>query len=498
MSHTNIESLPAEILLKLFQLIAEGNQEEDDGSCLKVMQSIRLVSQRFKELVTPFLVQHATVGMSSGSLRRLENLCNHPDFSKSINSVQIDASYYDTKLARDAKQFARASSSTLFQIFEIAERAAHPSNPDSELVDKKLEKLWQDEKIPSELEKMSKDDFDETSATKYQKILLRLHEEYVKLTEDQEYVRLDNGHVKRICESLKKLQALGSVKITDRFNGEGGKVWDKLFDADYSLEKVEEDDFFDFVLARSGWNGTFVTAYTTSQPTEMLGELLSQLGRSGLRPRSVEIDLNVSANLSCMQVTDTQAQSIRELVSKTSALKFTVHEWARKGSLAENNDRSKEEMMALGSLITPLAGTVALESLTLDFNEYPRFYEHPTVSLSELLPIQTFQWPVLHDLWLGYLPCNLAEFGTLVDKHRNTIASFTGRGLYLRTISPGSTGDWDEVIDILRGLDSLKSLTFEYPKGGRFGTRGDYKSYDKEAVQDYILRKQEKNPLTRA
>ena len=149
-----------------------------------------------------------------------------------------------------------------------------------------LEKLWQDEKIPSELEKMSKDDFDETSATKYQKILLRLHEEYVKLTEDQEYVRLDNGHVKRICESLKKLQALGSVKITDRFNGEGGKVWDKLFDADYSLEKVEEDDFFDFVLARSGWNGTFVTAYTTSQPTEMLGELLSQLGRSGLRPRS--------------------------------------------------------------------------------------------------------------------------------------------------------------------------------------------------------------------
>jgi hypothetical protein len=99
--------------------------------------------------------------------------------------------------------------------------------------------------------------------------------------------------------------------------------------------------------------------------------------------------LYAPANLRPMALTPDQQAGVRQLVSKATDLSLMVDGWARKGSLAENNDRPRDEMLALCSLCSlsqPYFAAPYLESLLVHFCEYPRFYETPAVGLPDILP----------------------------------------------------------------------------------------------------------------
>lgn len=478
----NIGQLPMELLSNVFSHV-------DDQ---KSIRESRLVSRRFKDASTSYLTKDITVCMRSESLAALEELSDHPTYSKIISGITIVLSFFDTNMAADRALYMRNCETRLFQRLEILDRGGRFSyrirddEAKLKIMEEVVSKLWEVESA-HEITNTSADGFDEASATPIQKFVLRLHAMYKERCDDQEQVRQGNEHIKRICAALRKLPSLTKVELEDR----PYLVHEELQESDFEDLGLSWGylEHFDSAIAPSQFCGSFETAYSVRPPLEMVGELVSQLGRSGMRPETVAMRISTPANLRRMALTPEQQAGVRELVSKATDLSLTVDGWARKGSLAENNDRPRDEMLALCSLTQPYFDAPRLESLYVYFVEYPRFYETPTVSLTDLLPLQK-PWPQLISMDLRYLPAHLEEVRALVAQQGDTVTSFKWYCAWLLS------GRWDQAVEALRGFPKLKKISLDYPRGERYSKgNGPLPDVPYDEIYSYILKKTDANPL---
>lgn len=502
MSQSLIESMATEILSRIFRLISD--DERDEGQGQVSIKSLRLVSKRFMEISSDFLVRSANVYLASQSFSRLEELCRHPHFHKSINTVIIETSYYDLNLARDPSDFVKDCASRLSQTLEIVERSLSCSRRLSEdgdldeeyqrLLELRVSKTDAAGAIEEELIDFANNgwwlNWNHDTMKDSQRTLIDMHREYVMRTNDQEALRIDNDHIKRLCACLVQLPALKRIDLTSGRRSPPSGPWSYLRDDSINTLPPPKS-FYSFALQTSGWNGTFHTAYTTKPPTEMLGELLSQLGEANLRPHDLHIRLDVPADLECLRVNEEQSRGIRLLVSRAATVNLCFDSWARKSSYAENNDRSLSEMAALGSITKALTSTPSLKTLKVKLDHYPVFYEFPTANMSDLLPIQSIVWPNLEYLEFTHAPFDLDDLQVIVDRHKNTLECFIAGEMYLRD------SQWKRVLDTLRGCVGLKRVEIRYPRGGEYPTRAHPRGPDfpRGKAEDYVLSCSDLNPL---
>lgn len=461
----NIEQLPMELLNGVFSHV-------DDQ---KSIQKSRLVSHRFKDASTPYLIQETTVCMRSKSLASLEELSTHPIYGKSISSVTIVLSFFDVNMAADRGLYMRNCQSGMYFRVETFDRfdrlgqtirrqlkglSAEAIAAETEKRKEISEKLW-NVIASDQIRNTAADDFDEASASIFQKLVLRLHTRYKERCNDQEQVRQGNEHIKRICTALSKLPNLTKIKLKDSPQ----LVSKQLKESDFMDLGLERSylRLFDWVTSPSKFCGIHIcgsahTAYLVHTPLEMVGELASQLGGNGLRPKIITMHLNAPANLRPMALTPSQQAGVRGLVSKATDLRFVVDGWEREG----NNDRSRDEMLALCSLTQPYFTVPYLESLQIQFSKYPlptRQTEAPTVSLSDILPLQK-PWLQLHSMKINYMPAHLEELKALIAIQKDTVRSFIWDYSWLLS------GHWDQAVESLRGFNKLDDFSLEHHRGG--------------------------------
>lgn len=473
-----MDKLPNEILSKIFWHVSNDNQKTIGAQAI---HNLRLVSHRIKFIATAFLVQNASVCLSTQSFAEFEELCSHPEYRQSIRNVSICASYYDSQLAADPAYFCERASTQLYQRAEMTERTFRF---DAKKFDKPamIKRMFS---MSRDLRRIERDGFTDPPATTTERNLMDYHVEYQKRTQDQEELRRDNNHLRRLCQAIRNLPALETINLYD-----GPKRLTRSVRAFLRSDGTPDDlQVLSPVLDRERWSGSFDTAYRTNQPLEMLGELLAQLGRSGIRPRSLRIDFSVPTDLHRLKVDASQSGDIQHLASQLTDAGLRFSSWARKDSLAENNDRSTEEMCALGSLSRALTSAPSLRSLALDLENYPVFYQVPTASMIHLLPIETRKWTKLHTLRLTHVPVNLSELELLSRAYRGSITSLTLYGPCLLT------GDWDQAIDVIRELDQLEEVDLKYPNGGRYGYRSGWADFPEQEVRQYLLKQSSENPL---
>lgn len=467
-----MDRLPAEILTKVIRHVANGLEEK---SAIHAIGTLRLVSRRIKSLASRFLVPTASVHLSSKSFSEFEELCRHPEFRLGITHVKINTSYYDVGLAEDRSYFVEYCSSELYQTLEYFERGGGNTSKE----------IWN---LPDRLRGINHESWVEDSATLYQKIILEYHTEYKRLLADQDNLRRNNNHIRRLCDALQNLPALEAITLDDH-NIEASDTWGALEDENAANNGPA---IFLYALGRSSWSGSFTTAFQTKQPLEMLGPLLAQMGDSNIRPRTINLDFSLPVNLVPLKLEEDQRPKVNSLTSKATVINIVFHSWARQGSFAVNNDRSPAEMCALGSVTTALTSTSTLESLRVDLREYPVFYQRPTVSLDQLLPVKAMTWPRLRQLGLHYLPMDLDDVAALVRSQRDGLCLLELTCPYLLT------GDWDEAVELFRGLEKLTSVKVRYVRGGRYGDgRTSYKDFPAETAGQYILKELSTNPLQR-
>lgn len=459
-----LEDLPDELLGSCFQYLKDSRKQ---------IQNLRLVSRRFNAVSSEFLIESYPVHIESESLYRFERLSQHPVFCKSIKNIKIIVSYYDASLAVDRGLFGMHCGSNLYQHVEIYERFIDSGEEGLD-----YSRLWL---IPDEWEAVGNENFVEESSTERQRFLLAAHSEYHRRFIDQEQLKQDGAHIRRICAGLMRLCNLQYIAIDDDPHTRSYEGERKPF---------SDEELMESCLIQSTWKGSYITSSLTSPPVEFIPELFQALSVSStIRPSKFTIRITPPNDLRCLQLTEIQRQAVRTVLGRSQHLTCKVSSWARKDSLAEDNTRPREEMLALGSLTSAFFDVANLTTLELSFDEYPVFYERPTVGLADLLPL-TRPWPHLRNLSLRYTPCHLEELQILVDSLRNILTRFETYCLYLLS------GSWLEALDVLRGFESLQYISFEFPKGANFGDgRRIHPTIPEERMARYVLKLSDRNPL---
>ncbi len=497
---TRLQDLPIELLTQ-----CSSHLETPD------VQNIRLVSKRCYEASSSLLIQFIRVYISSQSLAQLEEVCRHSIYSKSVNCVEFNVSFYDTALAHDKVLFAKCCAGDLYRVAEINERVQFfRMNRGGAYQDEdgtariwEIQKHWQGVRGESSAENNPD-----------QALLRELHRTYSRLCDDQEFVKQDGAHMGRIGEALSKLPRLREIVVRDRdcrSNWSFETIWRSISG---DLEPVslpvfhsnrnqrerpskEKNWFPDAGIANSclralPWKGNFVYADVHAAvgrpPAELLFGLLETLDSHRIIPAAVDLDITPPYDLSALASTQEARLQVSNVLQQASSLSITVSTWARADSLALDNSRPYGEINHLGLLTTAFFNVECLQSLTLSFDNYPVFYETPQISICDLLPAR--KWPSLQTLSLHHIPLHQSELAELVDRQHDTITDLAMYGLFLLS------GTWADSVELLRGFEKLTKISFKYPVGGAFqNRRGSNAEYPKEAVETYILHGGPQNPM---
>ncbi|KAH7116759.1 hypothetical protein B0J11DRAFT_100394 [Dendryphion nanum] len=475
---TTIEALPNELLGSCFSHLS-GNKP--------ALNSLRLVSKRFYAASSPFLVPEITLKFTTQSFRDLETLATHPSFSRGIITVILDVGYYDPILADSLRRFSEHNASDMEQEIDILERTTNPYAVHRNKFKKGLHSILIP--IPKEWNNVNSDSFDPATATKSQSLLIHAHEEYKRLYAGQQEVLGKDGWAQRMVTALGKFPVLQGIIITDNDRRPRQTIKTSWRD-NHKTEEVT----YNRCLRSSHWKGSFRTAIDTEPPVHIIPELFHSLAESSIRPRFFDLRVTVPFDLRCMRMSTAQLNAIRTSLSRARKVYIWLQSWARRGSLAENNDRPRDEMMALCNFTSACFSSKHLSDLHLSMDNYPVFYQIPTVSLADIFSFPLPSTKNLARLYLRNVPFKLNELRDFIESSQRE----GGNELqWLNMYSPWLlTGTWLKASKVLRGFGSmLEHFEFTFPRGAEFGDLRIRNKPSTRKFEDYVTGQTDVNPL---
>ncbi|KAF4334664.1 hypothetical protein FBEOM_11497 [Fusarium beomiforme] len=445
----NIQSLATEVLGNILSFV------RNDRNGQEAIQQCRLVSRCFNNAASPFLFPEISVYLTSKSFARLEDICYHPIFSKSVQKVIIITSYYETELACDRPLFMREAKARLLRHVESLERLRSYQNKyahTQEQYERLSDMAWG---TSPEFDQLFNDEVDESSPTPVQKLFLKLYDIYKQLYDDQQRLRESDNHISRLCAALSSLSNLVSLELNDVKNLGGMEHLDA---ADFVHTGYDDAvlQHFSPIIRKSRWCGSFYTIHTTTPPVEMLGLLCSQLAEKELKPKTVHLRLVPPPSMQAWQLSPAQQTGVEALVSQTTKLTITVDFDARSFELKEC---PRHEMLALFSITRSFLSARNLEHMRIEFPGYPPLDRRPTVSLTDVLPLD-FTWPQLKSLHLHNQPFTVPEIESMVTWRCGKVRTIDLQACWLLA------GEWAAVEHIIRLYRYIEKHSIKYSKGG--------------------------------
>ncbi|PCD24434.1 hypothetical protein FGRA07_11094 [Fusarium graminearum] len=486
---------------RIFSCLRDDSKYGKEG-----IENSRLVSRRFRDIASKFLITEISVCLNSGSFARFESICTHPVFSKGVQRVNILLSYYEAELARDKQLYMMEARSRLLRHWETMERSRlykRKYNVTDELFRWLGNIAWDGN---SDVQQLARGEDIQTTPTPIQSLFLKAYDIYKARFEDQDSLRKDNAHIGRLVNGLASLPGLATLNLDDTHGtkmimrestqtrlGDNQMHPEDFSDTGYDRTTLQH---FDSAIRQSGWCGSFHTGgnrrhdgtvdLSTSPPLEMLGELCSQLGEKGVRPKSIRIAVKPPPDMRPLAMSSAQQENMKRLVSQASSLIFQFDFFSRPYSLQEN---PSDEMLALCSITKPFFSAPKLEFLDIYFMEYPRSNTPPTVSLSDILPLD-MSWPRLNTLWLLYQPLTMDELRDVVSKNCQAVREFTLKSPWFLQ------GSVHDALRTIRGFENLQTVDMTFPKGSDFRGTGalDFK-WPLDEIKRYLLKETDDFPL---
>ncbi|KAF4952464.1 hypothetical protein FGADI_6698 [Fusarium gaditjirri] len=448
-SAVDIQSLPAEVLRNILLFVC--NEKNGQGS----IKDCRLVSHCFNNAASPLLLTEVSVCLTSKSFTRLEDICNHPIFSKTVQKVSIVTSYYEAELACNRPLFMLEAKARLLRHVETMERSRPYRN---KYLQTQAQSRWLSNmawRTEPEFEQLFSDQVDEESPTPTQKLFLKLYDLYKELYNDQQQLREGQNHINRLCAALSSLSNLVFLELNDIRNMGG---MERLDAADFAHTGYDDTVLHHFspILRKSRWCGSFKTIHTATPPVEMLGTLCSELADAGLRPRTIFLRLVPPPGMQAWQLSPSQQTAVKNLVAQTTKLALYVDFGARSYELKDN---PRHEMIALCSITQSFMSAPLLEDMHVGFIGYPPLNKRPTVSLDNVLPVNLL-WPRLRSLSLHNQPCTATELKSLVTRHSETLRDLDLQACWL------VEGSWADIKEAVQEQHDLEKSSIKYPQGG--------------------------------
>ncbi|KAK4455185.1 hypothetical protein QBC34DRAFT_108995 [Podospora aff. communis PSN243] len=111
--HSLIMRLPEETLFRIFELVEDleidnktGVMTDRQDSTVADLQNCRLTCRLFSAIASELLIREVRVDVRLSSIDRLEEITQHPVFSKGVRAVRICYGYYNEKMSEDYEHFA--------------------------------------------------------------------------------------------------------------------------------------------------------------------------------------------------------------------------------------------------------------------------------------------------------------------------------------------------------------------------------------------------------
>ncbi|KAF2017386.1 hypothetical protein BU24DRAFT_149652 [Aaosphaeria arxii CBS 175.79] len=456
------QDLPNELLGYCFSYLAKYSAHKD-------IQSVRLVSKRFHDVSSSFLLTQVELRLTKQSFQELESIASHAIFSKTVRRLLFNVSYYDGMLADSFQDFAEHNGTELEILLEDLERGGFSEQLDTV------------QTVCDEWLEATNEDYNHEKATRYQQILAKAHTEYTELYKSQQNLLDGANWLSALVPALKKLSALKIIVMKDSTErlAMPGRWWKAL---------ATDEGLTSRCLATSEWKGSFHTAISTQPPVHIIPDLFMALEKTTIRPYHFEINVTVPSDLRSLRMSTEQLQAISTTLSASKKLYFSAREWARRGSLAENNDRPRDEMAVLAALTNSFYHNPQITELHLSLDNYPCFLEIPTLSLVDLLPSPVPFSPKLRRMYLRNVPMTIAELEVLVEHLRPTLVWLVFYSPYLHAPNDES---WEQALNVLRKFEALEHFELKVPAGGGLGDGLP----DEELCRKFVMRESNENPL---
>ena len=388
------------------------------------------------------------VFISSASLRSLEERSNSAILATSVKHILINLSHYDASYVQDKGLFAAQCQHWHLLDCDYNERFSstiHRPTPSSEF------------------NAFKEATFDESKATPIQQEILKSHEDYTQKFNDQEAIRKDGIFATRLATAISKMSNLMSLTIHDEYK--------------YTPTGRLSMD-------RSPWkSGSRDGPSSTDPPVEVIAQLFQAL--KGMPICAVEFSLKLGAprDLKPLQLDEEQQTAVKKVLERSKKSSFQMSEWNR--GPGKDNTRSREELIALGTMTKAILSTPNLESIALWLSDF-YIQENPQPSLHYLLPLSPDdQWqPKLRELKLQWISAPTSDLQILVDKFGDSV---TWLDLWYCHLAEGQ---WVDAFETLHGFKHLEKVRCAGCTGGEVGWdrwRGP-RSFPGDEAKRYLLR----------
>lgn len=317
-----IVDLPGEILVKICEQTSPDNGQVDQEASSRIrslnnIKNLHLVSRRFAIVSSAFLIEPATVELSSLSFVRLEEICSHPHFCESVTKIMIDLSFYDVSFSSEQQRYFECCAWRLSNmLYGDLGSASNLLGFDDHLEDQWNFRNRRVGEIMSQLHRLA---HTEAELMEPQRVLMTKYGEYVSRTSDQQDLRQDNKHIERSCTCLSQLPILERIEFFHPHDL-GVEIHDDSIQCSGDILSLP-DSLYAFALEKT--HGHALLAFPlppqapAEPPAEMLCELMSRLDEANIRPYTinvnVDVDLNVFAYLTPLRVNKQQIFGLRKI-----------------------------------------------------------------------------------------------------------------------------------------------------------------------------------------
>jgi hypothetical protein len=195
-----LDSLPNDILSQCFSHLARSNAHVN-------IQNIRLVSRKFCDVSSRFLLTSFSFSFTSQSLLDLEQAAQHPVFSKSIKKLNANVSYYDEQLVQNLRSFVRG----IHRVLDRDSRLIHSPKGSVDLSKHRMPAVLL---AMAQLSHVLKPAAAER-AEKDIGVISEAHSRYACLYEDQRKLTVNGACIDRLIVILNGFAALEEILIED-------------------------------------------------------------------------------------------------------------------------------------------------------------------------------------------------------------------------------------------------------------------------------------------
>lgn len=471
---------------------SDGSLPEPDTTSIK---NIRLTCRSFCEAGSSFLLPVVEISLTRSSVRRLEQISNHPTISKGVRVVRIDTDAYSTLLANERHQFGFAIYTRLRSLSDRlkveAEKARRQVADDCRLVGlipgpKSLEIREHDmllrdaQYLLATMEKCKPWDFSfdlplNHSETKISKALAQAHEEYKQRYWEQERLAEDARICAKISAAIDLMPSVQRLSIT-RARGPWIEIERDSYGEPLDTQKwrsaFRSSNPFQSMMVHSS-TGFRPVAGTDQERTQQFSLLLKlplvlQAGSRNLT--YLDIDLP-PVNHGLQDIAADHLQSLRHACQQLRSVRIRV--------IWSNIDKWNPALglAATHTLLEAMLASPGLEIIKLDLKA--EYQGNGLVESDESVAplLAGISWGKLQALHLAHVSIEAGKLRELLGKAPGTI-HLDLNGIFLLE------GTWAEALEILRGRADSSSRVVD-PQGVEIGAlsedEADYLWYEFES-----------------